>query len=103
MPRKYWAAGTRRFDAYSDWGKRGYYVWAVPAVRHLRSRPGSLLSRTLATTFGWRAEHLAAKAGVKGARRLWRGAAVAGGLALLCGVLGVFPERNWRAVYDTGS
>lgn len=99
MPRRYWAAGTRRFAAYSEWGKRGYYVWAVPAVLHLRQHPDSLLSKALATTFNWRAEHIAAKAGVAGARRLWRGAAVAGGLALLCGVLGFAKPRDWSVVY----
>lgn len=103
MPWRHWAAGVPVFDAYPEIAKRGYYVWAIPTVRHLRRRPQSLYSRLCATAFGWRAEDLAAKAGVKGARRLLRGRLLTAALALPCLLLGaVAPEQDWRQVYGAG-
>jgi hypothetical protein len=100
MPRKHWAPGTRKFAAYPEIGKRGYYVWAIPSVRHLRRHPDSLYSRLLGVVFRWRAENIAAHAGVKGARKLWRGALVTGVLAPLCGVCGLLAKpQDWASVY----
>ena len=103
MPKRHWAAGSKVFAAYPETGRRGYYVWAIPTVRHLRRRPGSLYSRAIARVFGWRAEDIAARAGVQGARKLLRGRMVTAVLALPCLVLGALsPEQDWTKVYDTG-
>jgi hypothetical protein len=91
---------VRAFDAYPEIAKRGYYLWAIPSVRHLRRQPDSLYSRTLAAAFRWRAEDIAARAGVKGARKLWRGRAVTAALVLPCLALGALAgKQDWRAVY----
>lgn len=100
MPKRWWASGIRVFNTYPEIGKRGYYVWAIPSVRHLRKRPNSLYSRILCKVFNWRAEDIAARMGVKGARKLWRGRVVTAALVLPCLVLGAFArEQDWQAVY----
>ena len=100
MPKRWWLAGLPTFEAYPEIGKRGYYVWAIPSVRHLREHPHSLYSRFLCAAFNWRAEDLAARKGVKGARKLWRGRLVTAALVLPCLILGaVSPEQDWRSVY----
>jgi hypothetical protein len=100
MPNKWRLAGMRAFMRYPEAARRGYSVWAVPSVRHLRRHPDSLYSRCLTTAFLWRSEDLAARAGVRGARRLWRGRAVTAAIALPCLVLGMlYPKREWRAPY----
>jgi hypothetical protein len=100
MPTKHWAIGVRVFDAYPEIGKRGYYVWAIPSVRHLRRKPDSFYSKLLGTVFRWRAENIAASAGLKGARRLWRGRAVTVVLAPVCLILGLLcGPQDWSAVY----
>jgi len=101
LPKRHWAAGLRVFEQYPEIGKRGYYVWAIPSVRHLRRHPDSLYSRFLGAVFRWRAEDIAARVGVKGARRLWRGRAVTAALVLPCLVLGVLSgPQDWSQVYD---
>lgn len=104
MPKKYWATGSRVFANYPEAVKEGYYVWAVPSVRHLRAHPRSLYSRFLATIFNWRAEHIAAHAGVPGAKYLLRGAAVTVCLWPLCYAIGAVRlvmkrTTNWSALY----
>ncbi len=100
LPRRWWAAGAKVFAAYPEIAKRGYYVWAIPSVRHLRRKPNSLYSRLLCKVFNWRAEDIAARAGVKGARKLWRGRAVTVALALPCLALGaVAKAQDWESVY----
>lgn len=100
MPKRHWLAGSPVFVAYPEAVKRGYYLWAIPSVRHLREKPNSLYSRGLAKVFGWRAENIAAHRGVPGARKLWRGAAVTAVLYPICKLLGyVAPEQDWAAVY----
>jgi len=100
MDRRWWATGARVFADYPEIAKRGYYVWAIPSVRHLRRKPDSLYSRVLGTVFRWRAEDLAARAGVRGARRLWRGRAVTAALAVPCLVLGaIVGAQDWQSLY----
>jgi hypothetical protein len=100
MPKRYWLTGSKAFAGYPDAVKRGYYVWAIPSVSHLRRHPDSLYSRFLGKVFGWRAEDLAARAGVAGARKLWRGRAVTAALWLPCLALGaLLPEQDWCSVY----
>lgn len=104
LPRKYWAAGTRVFQGYPEAVKEGYYVWAVPSVRHLRRHPHSLYSRFLATIFNWRAENIAANLRIPGARRLKRGALITAVLWPICYALGYVrltlgKLTNWKALY----
>ncbi len=100
MPKRHWIAGAPVFAVYPEDVKRGYYLWAIPTVRHLRRRPGSMFSRAVGTAFRWRAEDIAAKKGVVGARRLWRGTVITAVLYPVCKILGhVVGEQDWRSVY----
>jgi hypothetical protein len=100
LPKWHWYAGAPVFAAYPEKGKNGYYLWAVPLVRHLRRKPDSLLSRIAGAVFRWRAEDIAARRGVPGARRLRRGAAVTLVLYPTCWLLGQFAgPQNWIQLY----
>jgi len=104
MPMRYWKHGSKVFNAYPTAVKEGYYVWAVPSVRHLRDHPRSFYSRFLCTVFNWRAENIAAAAGVVGARRLLRGAAITAALWPLCYCIGAVlimmrHSTDWKALY----
>lgn len=106
MPWRYWAVGSKAFAAYPEVVQRGYYLWAIPVVRHLRRKPDSMLSRITGAVFRWRAEDLAARRGIKGARKLLRGRAVTWALYPICMALGsMLPEQDWQQVYrdDAGS
>jgi hypothetical protein len=46
--------------------KRGYYLWAIPAVHHLRKHPHSLLSACLASIMNARANQIAGNRTVYG-------------------------------------
>jgi hypothetical protein len=100
LPKRWWIAGSEEFASYPERVKRGYWVWAIPSVRHLRRRPGSLYSRLLGTVFRWRAEDIAARRGIPGARRRWRGQLVTSALWLPCLALGsIVPQQDWQSVY----
>lgn len=73
MPTRYYIYGARAFAKYPDYGKQAYYVWAIPCVRHLRKYPNSLFSRFLESIFNRRAEYLAAKEGLRGAKKSFIG------------------------------
>jgi hypothetical protein len=104
MPWRYWAIGTKAFERYPEAVKRGYYLWAIPVVRHLRRRPDSMLSRMTGAVFRWRAEDLAARRGQEGARKLLRGRAVTWVLYPVCAALGtVVPAQDWQQVYDASA
>lgn len=104
LPRKFWMPGAAIFATYPDAVREGYFVWAVPSVRHIRAHPYSLYSRFLCAIFNWRAENIAAHAGVRGARKLIRGAAVTAVLWPLCYSIG-FVRRalncktDWESLY----
>jgi hypothetical protein len=101
MPNTWRLAGMRQFMRYPAIARRGYWVWATPVVAHLRQQPGSRFSRVIATTFNWRAEDLAARAGVKGARRLIRGRLVTAAMVLPCLACGLGARRDyWPIVKD---
>lgn len=107
LPKKYWVKGSRIFANYPDAVKEGYHVWAVPSVVHIRRHPYSLYSRLLCCLFNWRAENIAAHAGVPGARRLVRGAMVTAVLWPLCYALGWArlksgQKTDWEALYHGG-
>lgn len=100
LPKRWWIVGAKVFANYPERVKNGYYVWAVPAVRHLRLHPHSLFSRFLELIFNWRAENIAANAGIKNARKLWRGAAVTIILWPICYCIGCCVGKiDWSIVY----
>jgi len=107
MPRKFWMPGAAVFASYPDYVREGYYVWAVPSVRHLRDNPNSLYSRFLCRIFNWRAENIAASRKVRGARHLLRGLAVTAVLWPLCYAIGAVrfalnKQTNWKGLYNGG-
>lgn len=107
MPLKWWIKGSRVFSAYPEAVKEGYHVWAVPSVRHMRRHPHSLYSRLLCRIFNWRAENIAAHAGVMGARRLVRGALVTAFLWPMCYAVGYARIKlnkitDWKGLYHAG-
>lgn len=87
LPNKWYYYGAKEFAKYDERGKQGYYIWAVPAVQHLRKYPTSLCSKVLEITFNARAEYLSAKAGLKGARKTMFGAITTHGLYAICWIL----------------
>lgn len=104
MPWRWYTYGAQVWRYYPKEVKEGYYVWAVPSVRHLRAHPYSLYSRFLCRIFNWRAENIAAHAGVPGARHLVRGALVTATLWPLCYALGwarlkLNKITEWEALY----
>lgn len=101
MPKRYYIAAARADAKIPQIVRAGYHAWAIPSVRHLRRKPNSLYSRLLAKTFNWRAEDLAARAGVKGARKLWQGRMVTAALALPCLALGLLCRKaDLAGLYD---
>lgn len=76
MPYRYYVQGTREFVKYSEQGKKGYYLWSNPTVKYLKKNPDTKLSRAISQVFNWRAEYIAARAGIKGAKRVWQGAVI---------------------------
>lgn len=69
LPCRYYIYGAREFAKYDERGKQGYYIWAIPSVKHLKKYPNSLYSKMLEVVFNARAEYLSAKSGCKGARK----------------------------------
>ena len=108
MPMKWYIAGGPVFVQYPEIVKRGYYLWAIPSVRHLRANPNSPYSQFLMRIFLWRAENIAASRGVKGARKLIRGAVVTAILYPLCFCLGAVlmllgKNQDWMQLYGAKS
>jgi hypothetical protein len=95
MPNTWRLAGMRQFMRYPAIARRGYWVWATPVVAHLRQNPDSRFSKIIATVFNWRAEDLAARNGVKGARRLIRGRLVTAAMVLPCLACGLMTTRDY--------
>lgn len=95
------AIHARRYDEII---MRGYYYWAVPAVRHLRKSPDSLLSRSLEWVFNKRAEYIAAKAGDRSARVTIAGLATYVAMHAVCWILSRTVARttkDWKGLYAT--
>lgn len=101
MPKRFYVYGQKVFASYPADGKKGYYIWAIPTVRHLRKHPYSLYSRFICTIFNWRAEYLAATQGCKKARKLLRGWLVTHLSYYFCLGLSKFvsEKRDWRVLY----
>ncbi len=96
LPLRYYIYGSRKFATYDEQVKKGYYIWAVPAVKHLRQHPQSLYSRFLCEVFNARAEYLAALGGCKSARKSWYGAVVTGSVFGFCWILSRTIARNYN-------
>lgn len=96
LPTRWYIPGARAFAAYDEQGKKGYYIWAVPSVRHLRRNPGSLYSKFLEVWFNARAEYLAAKAGIKGARKTLFGWTTVHSTYWFCWTLSRTIARNYN-------
>lgn len=88
LPLKYYATGASTFNSYCEIGKKGYYIWAIPCVKHLRLKPNSYFSLILNCVFNWRAEYIAACKGIRGARKLKKGAIVSAVLYPTCWIIG---------------
>lgn len=69
IPHDFYRKGAKKFATYGEDVKRGYYYWAVAAVKHLRTKPNSKLSNFLAYVFLNRAEYVASQMGCKRAKK----------------------------------
>lgn len=87
MPHKYYRYGGREFLKYDAQGKQGYYIWAIPSVRHLKKYPNSTYSKLMCWVFNHRAEYLSAIGGCAGARKTVAGFITTHGLYALCWTL----------------
>lgn len=59
MPYRWYVLGAPVFASYPAWATTGYYIWAIPCVRHLRAKPNSWFSNTLEWVFNKRAQYIA--------------------------------------------
>lgn len=50
--------GLAHFRSYDYDRLRGYYIWAIPAVKHLKADPNSWISNTLCSVFNARARYI---------------------------------------------
>lgn len=100
LPKRFYVHGMKVFQTYPKDKLKGYYVWAIPTVRHLRAHPYSFYSRFICAIFNWRAEYLAALAGCKGARKTFKGWAVTKISYGFCYALSYFvPEQVPEVLY----
>ena len=102
--KRYYIAGAKVFNSYSEIGKIGYYLWAIPCVHHLRKHPDSFFSKVLENVFNWRAEYIAHNLGVRGAKFNKKGMVVSAVLYPTCWILGhacylLNVKRDYHAVY----
>lgn len=87
LSNRWYMTGATRFVLYDERIKQGYYLWAIPAVLHLRKSPDSLLSNSLCWIFNHRAEYIAAQAGIRGARKTIAGWLTLAGVHGFCWLL----------------
>lgn len=109
LSKRLWLIGTKEFQGYWEHGKRGYYLWSIPVVRHLKAHPESRFSGFIEKLFNIRAEYVAARNGHKRYRKTLLGAVVTKGMYGLCWSLAVcsalvqgFPHRRPRPVIVFG-
>jgi len=89
LSKRLWLIGTKEFRNYWEYGKRGYYLWSRPVVRHLKAHPDSRFSKAIEKLFNIRAEYVAARNGHKRYRKTLTGALVTKGMYGLCWSLAV--------------
>lgn len=102
---RYYISGAKVFNSYSEIGKIGYYLWAIPCVNHLRKYPNSWFSKVLENVFNWRAEYIAYTLGVRGASKNKKGMVVSAILYPTCWILGhacylLNIKRDYHVVYS---
>jgi hypothetical protein len=90
LNKRLWVLGTRHFNGYWNYGRRGYYLWSRPSVQHLRAKPTSSYSKFLEKVFTLRAEYIASRAGYKNYKPTLSGAAITHGMYVMCWLLAVF-------------
>lgn len=91
--KRHYAAGLKVFQAYPQHLLCGYYVWASPLVLYIRRNPSSWITCICKHLFGQRAEFLAARAGVFGARDTVYGQSISTLMFGFCWILG--QALNW--------
>lgn len=69
MKTSFYRYGYKKFASYSVFGRRGYYLWAIPTVKHLRKHPNSWYSKFICWSMNHRIEWIAASMGCKFARK----------------------------------
>lgn len=100
LPNKFYVYGAKKFATYKEQELRGYYIWAIPAVKHLRAKPNSWFSNLLEKVFYARAEYIAAEAGCSHARKTMFGGFVTAATFALCWTIGAFvPKKDWKVLY----
>ena len=99
MPTKHYVHGSKVFASYGPAAKRGYYIWAVPALAHLRKYPFSRRSKLMCSLLNARAEYIAAEAGLRTARKTVLGF-VAKNLYWGCVLLGHTVARDVPEIYE---
>lgn len=86
--KKHYVAGLKVFQSYPKHLLCGYYVWASPLVLYIRRNPSSWVTSVCRHLFGQRAEFLAARAGVFGARDTVYGQSISALMFGFCWILG---------------
>lgn len=97
MPARFYVFGSKVFAKYPVDKIGGYYIWAVPLVKHLRVKPNSLISKCTEIIFNARAEYLAAISGYKYARKTIGGFITTHGLYAFCWILGSTVAKNYSS------
>lgn len=86
--RKHYVAGLKVFQSYPAHLLCGYYLWANPLVSYIRRNPDSWITSVAQHLFSQRAEYLAARSGVSGARDTVYGQSISALMFGFCWVLG---------------
>lgn len=89
LPLKWYVAGKTTFLAYPETGVQGYMLWAVPTLAYMRRYPDSAFSKFVTMMLLARAEYIAAREGVRGAKKYWSGFAANIALYAFCRTLGI--------------
>lgn len=66
LPNKYYIPGAKVFMQYDEFGKKGYYYWAIPLATHVRKHPNSMLSKASEFVMNRRAEQIAGVKSITG-------------------------------------
>ena len=106
LPNRLYVPGARRFAEYDERTKPGYYIWAIPSVRHLRTHPESRYSRFLEWIFNHRAEYIAAQSGLRNTHKTIFGFLALTGMYALCWILSRTVARtkiDWTILYRKGA
>lgn len=59
MDKRDWQTGARFFLRYPQWGKEGYWFWAIPALRFMKAQPDHWFTELVTILFRSRMDHIA--------------------------------------------